>query len=63
MLPHAAYREGVEPGAVESNVQRMRLPESSDVALLLFSQADPDQILAVDRKVVIDGEPAPGAER
>ena len=48
MLPRATDGEGVEPHAVETQVQLVRLAHAARIAILLFAQRDPDEVLAVD---------------
>ena len=41
----------------------MRPPEAAAVPILLRSEADPDDVLAIDREVVLDGDPTSRAKR
>ncbi len=59
----AADRERPGSLAVETNLETLRLIETGDVVVNLTAQADLDQVLAVDGKVMMNGDPASRTER
>ena len=63
LLPVAAHREAADPLAVHADVELVRPAEAAHVAVLLLPQAEPDDVLAVDREVVLDGDAAARPER
>ena len=62
-LPLAADREAADALAVHPHVELVRPAEAAHVAVLLLPQADADDVLPVDREVVLDGDAAARPER
>src|SRR5207247_5634328 len=62
-LGSASHGEPLQQLAIEPNVELLRPPNAFEVILILPLQTNFDQVLAVDRKVVANGDAAPGSER
>ena len=58
----AADREALHQLAVDANVEEVLAAQAENVVLPVGPQLDLDQVLAVDREVVGNRHPAPGAE-
>ena len=63
LLPVAADRETADALAVHADVELVRPAEAAHVAVLLLPQAEADDVLAVDREVVLDGDAPARSER
>src|SRR5919108_377655 len=59
----AADDEPLQQPPIEADIELLRPAHAHDVVLVLAPQADFDRVLAVDRKVMADGEAAAGSER
>ena len=62
-LGSAADREPLQQLAVEPDVELLRPAHAHDVVLILPAETDFDEVLAVDRKVVANGDAAARSER
>src|SRR5262249_39557585 len=54
--------EALQEFAIEADIEFLRPTHTFEVVLILALEANFDEILAVDRKVVTDGDAAAGAE-
>ena len=63
LLPVAADGEAADTLAVHAHVELVSAAEAAHVAVLLLPQAEPDDVLAVDREVVLDRDAAARPER
>ena len=62
-LRPAADSKPFEQAPIEPHIERLRPAHAHDVVLILPPQADFDQVLRVNRKVVVHGDAAARAER
>ena len=59
----ASHREPLQQLAIQADVEPLRPPDALEVILILPLQADFDQVLAIDRKVVVNRDAAARSQR